>query len=86
MNMQTIQIMILLLDSFIKLAPWRIVTETMDRIGCSASERLARSLVVVATGPSSFTSKVMQVFMNFDKMIGRDFEAGLANLKTSTEK
>jgi hypothetical protein len=48
MNMQTIQIMILLLDSFIKLAPWRIVTETMDRIGCSASESLARSLVVIA--------------------------------------
>jgi hypothetical protein len=37
MNMQTIQIMILLLDSFIKLAPWRTVTETMDRIGCGAS-------------------------------------------------
>jgi len=48
MNMQTIQIMILSLDSFIKLAPWRIVTETMDRIGCSASESLARSLVVIA--------------------------------------
>ena len=48
MNMQTIQIMVLLLDSLIKLAPWRIVTETMDRIGCSASESLARSLVVIA--------------------------------------
>jgi DoxX-like family len=48
MNMQAIQIMILLLDSFIKLAPWRIVTEAMDRIGCSASESLARSLVVIA--------------------------------------
>jgi hypothetical protein len=31
-------------------------------------------------------SKVMQVFMDLDKMIGRDFEAGLANLKTVTEK
>jgi hypothetical protein len=48
MNMQTIQIMILLADSFIKLAPWRIVTETMDRIGFSASESLARNLVVIA--------------------------------------
>jgi hypothetical protein len=36
MNMQTIQIAILLLDSFIKLAPWRIVAETIDRIGCGA--------------------------------------------------
>ena len=48
MNMQAIQIMILLLDSFIKLAPWRIVTETIDRIGCGASGSLARSLVVIA--------------------------------------
>jgi hypothetical protein len=31
-------------------------------------------------------SKMMQVFMDLDKMIGRDFEAGLANLKTLTEK
>ena len=47
MNMQTIQIMILLLDGFIKLEPWRIVTETMDRIGHVVSESLARSLGVV---------------------------------------
>jgi hypothetical protein len=26
------------------------------------------------------------VFMNLDNMIGKDFEAGLANLKTITEK
>jgi hypothetical protein len=32
-------------------------------------------------GPAPFLSKVMQVFMNMDRMIGRDFEAGLANLQ-----
>jgi len=37
-------------------------------------------------GPSSFMSKVMQVFMDLDKMIGKDFEAGLVGLKTLTEK
>ncbi|WP_426440529.1 SRPBCC family protein [Bradyrhizobium genosp. P] len=37
-------------------------------------------------GPAVFMSKVMQVFMNLDHMIGRDFEVGLANLKTLTEK
>ena len=37
-------------------------------------------------GPANFMSKLMQVFMNLDRMIGRDFEAGLANLKTLTEK
>jgi uncharacterized protein YndB with AHSA1/START domain len=37
-------------------------------------------------GPAPFMSKVMQVFMNMDKMIGKDFETGLANLKKVTEK
>jgi len=40
----------------------------------------------VMHGPAPFMSKVMQVFMNLDRMIGRDFEIGLANLKSQTEK
>jgi hypothetical protein len=36
-------------------------------------------------GPAQFMSKLMQVFMNLDHMIGRDFEAGLANLKRISE-
>ena len=49
-------------------------------------EAAATNVIWVMRGPSSFMSKVMQVFMDLDKMIGRDFEAGLANLKTLTEK
>lgn len=37
-------------------------------------------------GPAVFMSKVMQVFMNLDHSIGRDFEVGLANLKKLTER
>ena len=37
-------------------------------------------------GPANFMSRLIQVFLNLDKMIGKDFEAGLANLKTLTEK
>ena len=37
-------------------------------------------------GPANFMSRLIQVFMNLDKLIGKDFEAGLANLKTITEK
>jgi uncharacterized protein YndB with AHSA1/START domain len=37
-------------------------------------------------GPANFMSRLIQVFMNLDNMIGKDFEAGLANLKTITEK
>jgi hypothetical protein len=45
----------------------------------------ATSVIWVMQGPAPFLSKVMQVFMNMDRMIGRDFEVGLANLKTMTE-
>ena len=37
-------------------------------------------------GPSNYMSKVMSVFMSMDKMVGPDFEAGLAKLKTAAEK
>ena len=37
-------------------------------------------------GPAPFMSKVMQVFINLDNMIGKDFEAGLANLKRLADK
>jgi hypothetical protein len=40
----------------------------------------------VMRGPAPFISKLMQVFMNLDHMIGKDFEIGLANLKKLTEK
>jgi hypothetical protein len=36
--------------------------------------------------PPPFMSKVMQVFINLDNMIGKDFEAGLANLKRLADK
>jgi hypothetical protein len=36
-------------------------------------------------GPAPLMSRVMQVFMDMDRMIGRDFEAGLANLKALSE-
>ena len=37
-------------------------------------------------GPTPFVSKVMQVFISMDSLIGKDFEAGLANLKAAAEK
>ncbi len=37
-------------------------------------------------GPSPFMSKLMSVFFSMDKMVGKDFEAGLANLKGLAEK
>ncbi|MDW5443975.1 SRPBCC family protein [Polaromonas sp. SM01] len=37
-------------------------------------------------GPAPFLSKFMGVIFDMDKVIGTDFEAGLANLKTLAEK
>jgi len=37
-------------------------------------------------GPSPFATKVMGVFVSMDKLIGKDFEQGLANLKTVAEQ
>ena len=37
-------------------------------------------------GAANFVMKLMGVFTDTDKMIGRDFEAGLANLKAAAEK
>ena len=40
----------------------------------------------VMHGPAPFISKLMQVFISMDAMIGKDFEEGLANLKAVAEK
>ena len=36
-------------------------------------------------GPQPFMNKVMCLFMNMDKLVGKDFETGLANLKSHVE-
>ncbi len=46
----------------------------------------ATSVTWLMHGPAPFMSRVMQVFINMDSMIGKDFEIGLANLKRLTEK
>src|SRR5262249_22033587 len=37
-------------------------------------------------GPAAFMHKLVGVFLNMDRMIGRDFETGLSNLKAAAEK
>ena len=46
----------------------------------------ATNISWVMHGPAPFLSKVMQVFIDCDRMIGKDFESGLANLKAVSEK
>lgn len=43
-------------------------------------------VVWVMRGPATFVTKLMGVFVSMDSMIGKDFEAGLANMKAAAEK
>jgi hypothetical protein len=36
-------------------------------------------------GPTPYLAKVVHLFFDMDSMVGGDFEAGLANLKTLAE-
>jgi carbon monoxide dehydrogenase subunit G len=38
------------------------------------------------TGPAPYITKLMSTFVDMDKMIGKDFEVGLANLKAVAEQ
>ena len=38
------------------------------------------------TGSNNFMAKAFDFFMNMDKMVGADFEKGLAQMKTAAEK
>lgn len=46
----------------------------------------ATRLTWLMHGPAPLMSRVMQVFINMDNMVGKDFEIGLANLKRLAEK
>jgi hypothetical protein len=37
-------------------------------------------------GPNTFASKLMSLFVSMDKMIGKDFDAGLGQLKSAAER
>ncbi|MGZ5892848.1 MAG: SRPBCC family protein [Caldimonas sp.] len=46
----------------------------------------ATDVIWAMHGPSPFLARLVGVFMNMDRMIGRDFEAGLADLKARAER
>jgi hypothetical protein len=45
----------------------------------------ATEVVWAMTGKNVFMGKLMSVFMDMDKMIGKDFETGLASMKLAAE-
>ena len=44
------------------------------------------NVVWTMTGPTPFFAKIIHVFMNMDRMVGGDFEAGLAAMKAAAER
>ena len=65
---------------FIK--PW---TETCQSDFALASTGDATNVTWGIDGTHTYVSKIFCVFMDMDKMIGTDFEKGLAQLKTAAE-
>ncbi|MFN0299434.1 MAG: SRPBCC family protein [Burkholderiales bacterium] len=57
-----------------------IVTFTLEPQGDTTN------LTWAMEGPVPFFAKIIHVFINMDKMVGKDFEAGLASLTTAAEK
>jgi hypothetical protein len=61
--------------------------ETHNKVVLSIQPQAGGSTVSwEMVGPAPLLSKVMQVFFSMDKMVGKDFEAGLAAMKTAAEK
>ncbi len=64
------------------LKPWESTCVTEFTF---APEGSGTAVTWTMSGPNSFISKLIAVFMSMDKMIGGDFEKGLANLKSALE-
>ena len=51
-----------------------------------APENGGTNVTWTMTGPKTFATKVMGIFTSMDKLVGRDFEKGLAQLKAISER
>ena len=54
--------------------------------GDNASANPSTTVTWLMQGPTPFVSKLMQVFVSMDSLIGKDFEAGLAKMKAVAER
>jgi Polyketide cyclase / dehydrase and lipid transport len=65
------------------LAPFKAHNQTLFTLVPSGN---STHVIWSMTGKKAFMMKLMGVFMDMDKMVGKDFEAGLATLKMEAEK
>ena len=62
---------------------WSLIGATVFNLAPTAA---GTDVTWTMSGPQPYVSKLMATFMSMDKMIGGDFEKGLAQLKTVSEK
>lgn len=65
------------------LKPWKSVSQAYIQVEPEGAEKA--SVTWGFEGKSGFPMRIMLLFMNMDKMIGKDFEEGLADLKQIME-
>jgi Polyketide cyclase / dehydrase and lipid transport len=67
-------------------APFKVDNTVIFTLAPQGNATQATQATWAMEGPAPFLAKFMGVIFNMDKMVGADFEAGLANLKTKAEK
>lgn len=65
------------------LKPWKSTSDCYIQVGDQNGQT---KVTWGFTGKNKFPMSIMMLFMNMDKMVGKDFEEGLKNLKAVFEK
>ncbi len=66
------------------LKPWRSTSDCYTKVEDTGSGKT--KVTWGFSGNNKFPMSIMTLFMSMDKMVGKDFEEGLATLKTVLEK
>ncbi len=66
------------------LKPWKSTSECYTQVDDTGSGNT--KVTWGFSGKNKFPMSIMMLFMSMDKMVGKDFEAGLKKLKTVLEK
>lgn len=66
------------------LKPWKSTSDCYTQVDDAGSG--TTKVTWGFSGKNKFPMSIMMLFMSMDKMVGKDFEAGLKNLKTVLEK
>ena len=66
-------------------AIWKYAVPVEGKPVTHGIPRDAKVLHVAMQGDTPYFAKIIHLFFDMDSMVGKDFEAGLANLKASAE-